>query len=389
MGGPFCPSGTAAVTRTGQTGGTYSSTTGLNINATSGAINLGVSTPGTYTVTYSFTNGTCGSTTTTSVTINSLPAASIVYNAPNNSNQLLAMPLNEGTGTSAADISGHTHNGTLTSAPTWTAGKYGQAVNFNGTNYINVPDHNDFTLTPTQNYTWSAWVKNTNFNQWSTIWSQTIDASNFFYFYAHTSTDPEAGPVTNGVSLYWYSGTNKIVLHSNNNVLTTGTWSHIAVTYNGSLAQANRFTIYVNGVDVTNRTDVVSTGTIATLNPTNIRIGSNQPFGEFLNGAVDEVRFYSRLLTGVEVQTDMNTAIAPFNGSFCQSAGTATVTQTGQPGGTYSSTAGLNINSATGAVNLAASTPGTYTVTYSFTNGTCANTTTTTISVVNCSIVTG
>ena len=85
------------------------------------------------------------------------------------------------------------------------------------------------------------------------------------------------------------------MLHSNNNVLTAGVWGHVAITYNPTGAQANRFTIYVNGVDVTNRTDVVSAGTIATLNPTNIRIGSNQPFGEFLNGAVDEVRFYNRL----------------------------------------------------------------------------------------------
>ena len=248
--------------------------------------------------------------------------------------------------------------------------------NFNGADYINVPDHNDFTLNPAQNYTWSAWVKNTNFNEWSPIWSQTIDANNFFYFYAHTSTDAEAGPVTNGVSVYWYNGANKLVLHSNNNVLTAGIWSHVAVTYNGAAAQANRFTIYVNGVDVTNRTDVVSTGTIATLNPTNIRIGFDQPFNEFLNGAVDEVRYYNRLLTLTEVATDMNNAIAAASsGTFCPT-GTANVIQTGQTGGTYSSTSGLNINSTTGAINLAASTPGNYTVTYSFTNGSCPGTAT-------------
>ena len=135
------------------------------------------------------------------------------------------LSLNEGTGTTAADLSGNNHNGTLVNGPVWTAGKYGQAVSLDGSNdYINIADHNDYTLNVAQSYTWSAWIKNTNFNQWGTVWSQTLDASNYFYFYAHTTTDEEAGPVTNGLSVYWYNGTNKLVIHSNNNVLTAGTW---------------------------------------------------------------------------------------------------------------------------------------------------------------------
>ena len=37
------------------------------------------STPGTYTVTYSFTSGTCSNTTTASITITALPTATIAY----------------------------------------------------------------------------------------------------------------------------------------------------------------------------------------------------------------------------------------------------------------------------------------------------------------------
>ena len=50
---------------------------------------------------------------------------------------------------------------------------------------------------------------------------------------------------------------------------------------------------------------------------------------------------------------------------YC-ATGTATVTQTGTAGGTYTAPAGVSITAATGAINLATSTPGTYTVTYSF-----------------------
>ncbi|MBC7946528.1 MAG: PQQ-dependent sugar dehydrogenase [Chitinophagaceae bacterium] len=239
-------------------------------------------------------------------------SASVLVNVSNANNFTAAYPMNEGTGTAAADISGNGHHAALTNAPTWTAGKYGQAVNLDGANdFMNIPDHANFTLDPAQSYTWSGWLKNTNFLQWSTVWSQTIDGNNFFYFYAHTTNDPDGGPVTNGVSVYWWGngGTNKVGVHSNNNVLTIGLWSHIAVTYNAAQPQNNRFTIYVNGVDVTNRADVSSTGTLSSIDPTNIRIGSNAPFGEYLTAAVDEFRYYRRLLSLAEVVVDMNTPL--------------------------------------------------------------------------------
>ncbi|RYD95772.1 MAG: hypothetical protein EOP54_15210, partial [Sphingobacteriales bacterium] len=66
---------------------------------------------------------------------------------------------------------------------------------------------------------------------------------------------------------------------------------------------------------------------------------------------------------------------------YC-ATGTATVTQTGTANGTYtSSSTGLIINPSTGAIDLGASTAGIYTVTYSFSNGICSNTTTANITI--------
>ncbi len=75
-GSPYCADGVATVTHTGQTGGIYSSTTGLIIDSSTGDIDLSASTPGTYTVTYEFSdvNG-CNNSTTTEVTINEWPLA--------------------------------------------------------------------------------------------------------------------------------------------------------------------------------------------------------------------------------------------------------------------------------------------------------------------------
>lgn len=76
-GSPFCSQGTTTPTITGLTGGTFTSTTGLSINSSTGQINLATSTAGTYTVTYTYNGGS--STTTTSVVINALPTATISY----------------------------------------------------------------------------------------------------------------------------------------------------------------------------------------------------------------------------------------------------------------------------------------------------------------------
>src|SRR4030095_16828918 len=82
-GSPFCNTlATAqAVTRTGTAGGTYSSTAGLTIDPTTGAITPSTSTAGTYTVTYTMAaaGGCAAQTATTSVTITTLPVAAFSY----------------------------------------------------------------------------------------------------------------------------------------------------------------------------------------------------------------------------------------------------------------------------------------------------------------------
>ena len=85
-GTPFCTSLSTgqAVTLTGTdayTGGVYSSTTGLTVNATTGAITPSTSTAGNYVVTYTApASAGCASVpTTTNVVITSLPTATITY----------------------------------------------------------------------------------------------------------------------------------------------------------------------------------------------------------------------------------------------------------------------------------------------------------------------
>ena len=78
-GSPFCPLGTVQPSQTGTTGGTYSSSNGLVINSSTGAVDLAASTPGSYTITYTLVNACTQFTTTASITISAVPSATIAY----------------------------------------------------------------------------------------------------------------------------------------------------------------------------------------------------------------------------------------------------------------------------------------------------------------------
>ena len=84
-GSPFCKSlstpQSVSLTGTGTySGGTYSSTTGLSLNSSTGAITPSTSTAGTYTITYTTsTSSGCAYTTTTQVSITTLPTVTINY----------------------------------------------------------------------------------------------------------------------------------------------------------------------------------------------------------------------------------------------------------------------------------------------------------------------
>jgi gliding motility-associated-like protein len=82
---PLCPTGIKDVTITGTTGGIFSSTSGLEINPTTGQLNLAISTPGDYLVTYSILPiKNCDAfSTSTSVKINQPTTPIVQFNYKN------------------------------------------------------------------------------------------------------------------------------------------------------------------------------------------------------------------------------------------------------------------------------------------------------------------
>ncbi|MBK7172932.1 MAG: hypothetical protein IPH84_06805 [Bacteroidales bacterium] len=289
-GSPYCATGTATVTQTGQAGGTYSSTVGLVIDPATGTIDLVASTAGTYTVTYSFSNGTCSNTTTTSVTINALPVATIAYAG-----------------------SPYCATGTATVTQTGQAGgTYSSTVGLvidPATGTIDLVASTAGTYTVTYSFS-NGTCSNT------TTTSITINAL--------------------PVATIAYAGSPYCLLAAT--VTQTG---QAGGTYSSTVGLV---------IDP-------ATGTIDLVAST---AGTYTVTYSFSNGTCSNTTTTSVTINALPVAT-----IAYAGSPYC-ATGTATVTQTGQAGGTYSSTVGLVIDPATGTIDLVASTAGTYTVTSGF-----------------------
>lgn len=75
-----------------------------------------------------------------------------------------------------------------------------------------------------------------------------------------------------------------------------GTWSHVAVTWDGSSSTA---TMYVNGVSVGTKTGTYAPNTAANARP--LSIGASDTGANGFRGAVDEVAVYKKLLTPAQI----------------------------------------------------------------------------------------
>jgi len=152
-----------------------------------------------------------------------------------------AYGFNEGSGTAVNDASGNGNNGTINGATWTTSGKYGNALNFNGTNAL-VTINNATSLQLTSAMTLEAWVYPTTVD---IAWRDVIYKGNDNYYLEGTSDlgfPAMGGTLPNAPPLYGTGG------------LALNTWAHLAATYDGATMR-----LYVNGVQVASR---AQTGTI-------------------------------------------------------------------------------------------------------------------------------
>jgi hypothetical protein len=204
-----------------------------------------------------------------------------------------------------------------------------------------------------------------------------------------------------GGTITWYNAASNGTLVSNPTLNTVGSITYYAQASDGTCSSLTRTpviltinaapaaptasnqTVCSNGSPTQTLTATATGGTIIWYNaasngsivpPTQVGVGISTYYAEASNGTCSSL---TRTAVTLTINALPTASIAYSNIPYCiNRGGTVSVIQTGQIGGTYASTSGLDINSLTGEIYLATSAAGSYSVTYTFTNGTCSNTAT-------------
>ena len=188
-----------------------------------------------------------------------------------------AYPLDETSGTTAADWSGASQNGT-TVGTTWTAGTYGNAAAFDGvSDRIDLPALGLFYKT---GFTYEAWVRKSTAKKDVTLLGSWTGAGSGgpMIWVDHLSGRYHLTFGSASLADYLDSGRTP----------TVGQWEHVAATYDGTTAR-----FYIGGVEVASRT---FTGNVGNANTWRLGAYEAPPAG-FFDGAVDNVRIYDRALS--------------------------------------------------------------------------------------------
>ena len=218
---------------------------------------------------------------------------------------------NEGVGSSAYDTSGYGNNGVLgtgSSAPTWTTGKFGKGLKFDGSNdYVSIAsDDTDFSLDPYRKMSFSAYIKANSYSDLQAILSRRHPCNNNGHFDIYVS----------GNDLYFsfYSNLDvgTVTYYTNADVLTNGKMYHIEWVKEWGVNNGTK--LYLNGVGQTLTTSGTDNlrgasygGLILYIGARNVASSGcpNTPTSIF-NGTIDEVKIYNYLRTQKQIVEDMN-----------------------------------------------------------------------------------
>lgn len=214
--------------------------------------------------------------------------------APRNG-QIAHWPLNEGSGTTTADVAGgNTATFVTAKNPTWVAGKFGNGLAFNGSQYMTVADA--ASLRPgSGSYSISVWVKASNANQICNIYSKRNGAAPFDGFNVGIGNQYTGG-ASKKFSFYQSVSPSQF-MYSTADDVCTGAWVHAVVVFTAGVG----YSAYVNGVAQSLTTDR-ATGSFGNLSMTAVvGIGANSSGAGLFTGSLDDLRFYIRALSAAEI----------------------------------------------------------------------------------------
>jgi len=186
-------------------------------------------------------------------------------------------------GTIAEDSSENEMDGTLINNPTWSLGKYSNALNFDNINeYVDLGNHSKLSITGELSI--SAWIKPTGLST-----QEIIGRQHFNNEYAFGITGSEIYFLFGNAGNTWQSiGAN----------IQPGIWQQVVVVRRTS-PKVQEF--YVNGKYISQ--NIYTNTVLATAS--NTIIGRRDAFNYPFSGLIDEIKIYNYALTPSQIMQDM------------------------------------------------------------------------------------
>ncbi|EKD99371.1 MAG: hypothetical protein ACD_22C00280G0001, partial [uncultured bacterium] len=195
--------------------------------------------------------------------------------------------MDEGTGQYAQDTSGNGNNGTLgtgatgdSADPTWTTGKYGKGLKFDGSDdYVDASDLTGNELG--SQYTVTGWA--------------TVNDSNVRVLLSFGKDILAQAGLSD---FRWQTNDSGDTAVKCSTTRSTGVWYHYAVVSTGTAAGQTKF--YLNGQSCGDDGDIVALSSGA------LNIGrESNPVSRYWNGAIDNIRIYNYARSQKQIVQDM------------------------------------------------------------------------------------
>ncbi len=224
-------------------------------------------------------------------------SAATLVRPPNNLGLVGYWPMDEGTGLIVNDMSGNRLTGTTTVAlaPTWTTGKRGKALNFDGasqrillgTGTVGQKIHGATSVTM------SAWINPSTYPSSGRVRVFTVVQNSITGAYIGLNS------ATGNLEVGGRSNTGDTFQNVVSSVIPQDKWTHVVGILNFS---TDIITLYIDGVFISNNPASFVSNTYVHIlgagQTDNIGMGDNS---EYFNGKIDDVRVYNRQLNAAQV----------------------------------------------------------------------------------------
>jgi chitodextrinase len=213
-----------------------------------------------------------------------LTDAPVARLAPDPAGLVAHWDFDQGTGTTLPNVAGTSYNGTFAGSPTWTTGRDGGGLAFDGTDYVSTGTITVLDQAP--QVTLAGWVKR-NAPGGRVLMGRQLNGAGAFGIRA----------LSDG-TLSLFQGTSALITGST--AFNDTAWHHVALVFDGTLTgNENRLKAYVDGAPVA----LTYSGTIANhVSTSAAAFDFGRVLSSYSNGTIDDVWLFARALTPTEIQ---------------------------------------------------------------------------------------